>query len=207
MDFDNKHLELYVYDSELNEIFRVEGCGKESLISKVLTLKLSHEDMSHDPDFELAVANQNRFTFFNQDDADSLVKQSLTVRNPVIDNVAFQKKFGFDAQPATKKNLDFRMELLKEEYEETTTAYGNKDAEEVVDGLVDLIVIALGTLHLAGVSVNKAWSEVYRANMSKKRGVKKGREQSGGWDVMKPEGWIAPNHEGNHGTLDELLNS
>lgn len=123
----------------------------------------------------------------------------------IEDNKAFQKKFGFDEKPLTMEQLAFRMQLLKEEMDETVAAYKNSDAEEWVDGHVDILVIALGNLHLAGVDVEKAWKEVFRANMSKERGVKPGREESGGFDVMKPEGWKAPDHSDNHGKLDELF--
>lgn len=123
----------------------------------------------------------------------------------IEDNKEFQKKFGFDSQPLTKENLQFRMDILTEEFLETTKAFREKNAEEWVDGHIDLLVIALGNLHLAGVDVEKAWKEVFRANMSKIRGVKKGREQSGGFDVMKPEGWKPPSHKDNHGVLDELF--
>ncbi len=121
------------------------------------------------------------------------------------DNVAFQKKFGFDSEPLDKEKLSFRMSLLNEEFHETFKAYQDEDAEEWVDGHIDLLVIALGNLHLAGVDIEKAWAEVVRANMSKERGIKKGREQSGGFDVIKPEGWKGPDHSDNHGTLDELF--
>lgn len=97
------------------------------------------------------------------------------------------------------------MSLLREEFEETWTAHLNGDAEEIVDGHIDLLVIAIGNLYLAGVDVEKAWDEVFRANMSKVRGVKPGRESSGGFDVYKPEGWKAPSHKDNHGVLDELF--
>lgn len=121
------------------------------------------------------------------------------------DNIAFQKKFGFDEQPLTPEQLRFRLMLLREEFEETWDALINKDPEELVDGHVDLIVIALGNLHLFGVDIERAWSQVFDANMAKIRGVKKGREESGGFDVMKPEGWKAPNHEDNHGKLPDIL--
>lgn len=121
------------------------------------------------------------------------------------DNVAFQKKFGFDAEPLDYAKLAFRLSLLTEEMAETASAFANMDSEEWVDGHIDLIVVALGNLHLAGVDIEKAWKEVFRANMSKVRGVKPGRENSGGFDVMKPEGWVAPSHKDNHGVLDEVF--
>lgn len=124
----------------------------------------------------------------------------------MIDDIkAFTQKFKFGEEVFDKKKLAFRLDLLSEEYNETMKAWRDGDAEEIVDGLIDLIVISIGTLELAGVDVQKAWDEVMRANMSKKRGVKKGREHSGGFDVVKPEDWVGPNHSGNHGILDEIV--
>ncbi len=115
------------------------------------------------------------------------------------------KKYGFFNEEFDLKKLVFRMELLQEEFEETTQAVIDGDAEEIVDGLIDLIVIAIGTLELAGVNTEKAWLEVMRANFDKQRGIKPGRESSGGFDVVKPVGWRGPNHENNHGKLDNVL--
>ena len=123
----------------------------------------------------------------------------------IEDNKAFQKKYGFDSEPMNQEKLDFRMVLLKEEFIETMEAHQDKDAEEWVDGHIDMIVIAMGNLHLAGVNVKEAWNKVYQANMSKVRGIKEGRESSGGFDVIKPPGWKAPDHTDNHGKLDELF--
>lgn len=199
----NNGTKLYVFDRETQEL--KDHWSEDTLVSQVLKLKLGDSNLKDDPAYELAVQSLDRFVFLTRQEAEDMLKTALTVRNPIIDNVTFQRKYRFDEKPVDKKNLDFRMELLKEEYEETTKAYEEGDAEEFVDGLIDLVVIALGTLHLSGVSANEAWSEVFRANMSKVRGVKPGREQSGGFDVYKPEGWIAPDHSNNHGDLDELF--
>lgn len=123
----------------------------------------------------------------------------------ITDNKEFIQKFGFDLEPFTQDKLDFRMDLLTEEFIETHTAYMQKNAEELVDGLIDLIVIAVGTLHLAGVDPQTAWDEVHRANMTKERGIKPGREQSKGFDVIKPAGWVGPSHVGNHGVLKDVF--
>jgi predicted HAD superfamily Cof-like phosphohydrolase len=122
------------------------------------------------------------------------------------DNKRMQKHFGMDREPLTLEQLKFRVQsLLNEEMGEALEALDDKNAEELVDAHIDLMVIALGNLYLMGVDINKAWKEVYRANMSKVRGVKPGREESGGFDLMKPEGWVPPNHSDNHGVLDELF--
>ena len=104
-----------------------------------------------------------------------------------------------------KAFLKFRIDFLQEELDETKKAYETMDGEELVDGLIDLCVVAIGTLDAFGVDAYKAWDEVLKANMSKNVGVKEGRPNPLGLpDLMKPEGWTAPSHEGNHGIFDDL---
>jgi len=105
-----------------------------------------------------------------------------------------------------RKFLEFRIAFLEEELNETKEAFANNDPEEIVDGLIDLCVIAIGTLDAYGVNAHKAWDEVLRANMSKEPGIKPERPNPLGLpDLMKPEGWTAPSHEGNHGSLTDAL--
>ena len=101
--------------------------------------------------------------------------------------------------------LHFRVAFLKEEFDETFKATGEKDAEEIVDGLIDLCVVAIGTLDLMGVDAEKAWNMVFNANMAKEVGVKESRPNPLGLpDLIKPEDWTAPDHTGNHGLLVNL---
>ena len=104
------------------------------------------------------------------------------------------------------KYLDFRLAMCQEELTETVDAVKAKDPEEVVDGLIDLVVFALGTLDVFGVDTATAWNAVYAANMAKHVGVKEGRPNPFGLpDLMKPEDWVAPSHAGNHGHIDKAL--
>jgi predicted HAD superfamily Cof-like phosphohydrolase len=102
--------------------------------------------------------------------------------------------------------LRFRLDFLHEELGETENAAKAGipiDAEEVVDGLIDLCVVAIGTLDALGVDAHQAWDEVHQANMSKEVGVKETRPNPLGLpDLVKPAGWIAPSHDGNHGLLN-----
>lgn len=101
--------------------------------------------------------------------------------------------------------LHFRVAFLKEEFDETFKAVGEKDAEEIVDGLIDLCVVAIGTLDLMGVDAHEAWHVVNKANMAKEVGVKESRPNPLGLpDLVKPEGWVAPSHAGNHGLLNNI---
>ena len=63
--------------------------------------------------------------------------------------------------------LEFRIDFLKEELDETEAALVSMDAEEIVDGLVDLCVVAIGTLDAFGVDAYQAWNEILKANMAK----------------------------------------
>ena len=104
------------------------------------------------------------------------------------------------------KYLEFRLSMCREELDETVQAYETKDPEEIVDGLIDLCVFAIGTLDVFGVDPNEAWDRVYRANMEKSSGVKPGRPNPFGLpDLIKPEDWKAPNHEGNNGLFSHAF--
>jgi len=129
--------------------------------------------------------------------------------NWVKDISDMQDKFGVHEwvlDPANKDKLKdflvFRLDFLEEEFEETVLAYANKDPEEIVDGLIDICVIAIGTLLAFGVDAEQAWDAVHKANMSKESGVKPERPNPLGLpDLLKPEGWKNPSHKGNHGNL------
>jgi len=100
------------------------------------------------------------------------------------------------------KFLQFRIDFLKEELNETIQAFADGDKEEIVDGLIDLIVIAVGTLDAFDVDGRKAWKEVLKANMSKEVGIKETRPNPLGLpDLVKPTGWTGPDHKGNTGNL------
>jgi len=102
--------------------------------------------------------------------------------------------------------LSFRLKFIQEEFEETLQAAVNDDPEELVDGLIDLCVVAIGTLDAFGIDAHKAWDAVHTANMSKERGVKPERPNPLGLpDLMKPEGWTGPSHEGNHGLFEKMV--
>ena len=101
--------------------------------------------------------------------------------------------------------LNFRMSFLDEELNETKKAVREKNAEEIVDGLIDLCVVAIGTLDSMGIDSYDAWNKVLRANLQKEVGVKPERPNPLGLpDLIKPAGWKAPSHAKNHGLLTKL---
>lgn len=130
------------------------------------------------------------------------------------------KKVAEGDTESLRKFMQFRIDFLKEELLETAKAAGlqpalnadnelvfirsgaDTDAEEIVDGLIDLCVVAIGTLDAFGIDAYKAWDAVHTANMTKEPGVKPSRPNPLGLpDLIKPEGWTAPSHENNHGKI------
>lgn len=105
-----------------------------------------------------------------------------------------------------KELMKLRMRMLTEEYAETMNAYLQGDAEEVIDGLIDLCVIAIGTLDIAGVNGELAWQKVLTANLEKEVGIKEGRPNPLGLpDLVKPTNWKAPDHSDNHGAMRRMI--
>jgi NTP pyrophosphatase (non-canonical NTP hydrolase) len=102
--------------------------------------------------------------------------------------------------------LNFRFKFLQEEIDEGLEAIDERNSEEVVDALIDLVVVAVGTLDVLGVDFAQAWREVLRANMNKEVGVKESRPNALGLpDLIKLPGWVPPDHTCNHGILPDIL--
>lgn len=115
------------------------------------------------------------------------------------------EKFGFHQ---AKFDLDFfkhRLRFLHEELKEIEDSAETGKAEGIVDGLIDLIVVAVGTLDLGQVDSQMAWDRVHFANMSKERGTNPSRHGAGTFDLIKPPGWKAPEHGDNVGIFPEIL--
>ena len=111
--------------------------------------------------------------------------------------------------------LKFRIDFLQEELDEMRKAVvdrqagkidANTAADDTVDALIDLCVVAIGTLNAFDVNADEAWNRVHRANMSKKVGIKESRPNPLGLpDLIKPEGWTAPTHADNVGMLNKVF--
>ena len=115
-----------------------------------------------------------------------------------------KKVEAFDG-PKLVQMLRFRNNFLMEEMRELQAATEEGNAEEVLDALIDLCVVAIGTMDLLDMDMEEAWDDVLRANMSKENGVKPSRPNPLGLpDLIKPPGWRGPDHTGR---ADVLLNS
>lgn len=84
-----------------------------------------------------------------------------------------------------------RAELIREEAAETIAAIEAGKLVDTIDGLCDLIVVALGCAIEMGVDLEDFWNEVHGSNMAKQGGAT--REDG---KKLKPEGWLPPNLRG-----------
>lgn len=111
--------------------------------------------------------------------------------------------------------LKFRIDFLQEELDEMRKAVVDRQtgkidattaADDTVDALIDLCVVAIGTLNAFDVNADEAWNRVHRANMTKEVGIKESRPNPLGLpDLIKPEGWTAPTHADNIGMLNKVF--
>lgn len=146
---------------------------------------------------------------------DTNIKQDNSMNCAIVSADLAKMHEKFDVYPVVKKMnkeqlrnyLKFRFDMMREELDEAELAMSNKDPEEIVDGIIDLSVFALGTLDVFDVNIDTAWNVVHDANMAKTAGVKSERPNPFGFpDLTKPQGWTAPCHEGNHGLLARIFN-
>jgi hypothetical protein len=126
----------------------------------------------------------------------------------VQDIADMHRKFGVNEavrkmdKDKLKAFLEFRIRFLQEELDEMKNT---DDPAEVTDALIDLCVVAIGTMDALDINAHQAWDEVHRANMAKQVGVKASRPNPLGLpDLIKPEGWVAPSHDDNIGLLAKL---
>lgn len=127
----------------------------------------------------------------------------------VRDIAAMHEKFGvnpivreFDKEKL-KAFLQFRIDFLQEELNEMKAS---ETADDVVDALIDLCVVAIGTLDAFDVKSDISWDRVHAANMAKNPGVKPSRPNPLGLpDLIKPEGWTGPTHVDNVGLFSKIF--
>ena len=115
--------------------------------------------------------------------------------NSMSDDVAefHQKVLGLHSPPTpTLVSQEFvleRFKFLMEEVDEFLEAGLEGDLVKAVDGLLDTVYVALGTLFQMGIPAQACWDLVQQANMTKKLGVTK---RGNAVDAVKPIGWVGP---------------
>lgn len=113
---------------------------------------------------------------------------------------AFNAKFNLPTDDRSKATdlewLTYRLDFLEEELQETMLAAELGDVHELLDGLIDLIYVAVGTGVSLGLPLEEAWNRVHAANMQKIKVTFPEESKRGTtYDLLKPEGWKAPSFE------------
>ena len=90
-----------------------------------------------------------------------------------------QQHIGKHGQEMPQDVRDLRCRLIKEEHDELIEALGNGDDVGTVDGVIDLIYVALGTLVSMGIPDLVLWREIHDNNMRK---LNRGRIEGGKLD-------------------------
>lgn len=126
----------------------------------------------------------------------ALLLQRSKYQSMFKDVLDFHNMLGYEPN-TTKKRVtiplqQFRDALLKEEFKEYMDAVKAGDKEKQLDGLIDLIYVAIGTILVHGWDGEAAWHRIQLANMAKIPGIGKRTKDLGVIDALKPPGWVAP---------------
>lgn len=100
----------------------------------------------------------------------------------------FQAKFDMPKHKFKSSFLGERQEMMYEELCEYSKACVDNDPEGALDALVDLVYFAIGTATSLDWDFNEAFRRVHAANMNKVRAF----TERSAIDLVKPEGWVAP---------------
>lgn len=106
-------------------------------------------------------------------------------------------------QPPEEAALSFTQ--MREEAYEYRDANEERDYINVVDSVLDELYFCYGILYKLGLTENMIddmFTAIHNANMSKKKGVKEGREGFDAADAGKPKDWIDPKQ-----AMGEILNA
>lgn len=106
-------------------------------------------------------------------------------------------------QPPDHTLLGFRAALVEEEYQEINDAlhkisfaYNYENQCELLDGLVDLVYVAVGFAVALGLPFDDAFREVHRANMAKVDPDTGKVTKDADGKVLKPANWTPPDYAG-----------
>lgn len=134
-------------------------------------------------------------------------REERTIVDLIGDVEALHRKFGMPPMVKhpgflSEEDMEFRIKFLEEELEEIRVAYYEQgDLEQFLDGLLDLIYVAIGTGYLMNLPLAEGWQRVQSANLAKQRVEHSGESKRGSrLDLKKPPNWRPP-------TFRDLLNA
>lgn len=128
--------------------------------------------------------------------------QSNPAENPdlIQDIKNFHEKFDLAPRavnaPLDKDLMKFRIRFLAEELKEINKAAAEGNLPDLLDGIVDLVYVAIGTAYTQNMNFAEAWQRVQAANMAKEKVSSENPGKRGhSSDIVKPKGWTAPCHK------------
>lgn len=109
------------------------------------------------------------------------------------DIVSFHKGAGqipeqFKPHIVSASTEKLRRTLVEEEVHELFEAMYGMQLDKIADGIVDSIVVLIGTAVAYGIDIRPIWDEIHKTNMAKFRG---GSIREDG-KVLKPPDWQPP---------------
>lgn len=82
-------------------------------------------------------------------------------------HVTFGHPVKVEPQLLPRDRSDFRMELIREEFDELVDAEADRDLVEMADALGDLVYVIYGFAHELGIPLDDVVREIHASNMSK----------------------------------------
>jgi len=118
------------------------------------------------------------------------------------DVLAFHQKMGLPTslipRMLDQEQFLYRLRFKREELQELEDWFFQQDMVKVVDSLLDLAYVIMGTAVEMGVPWNSCWAHVHAANMKKQRdGGSADMGYAGRYKnrILKPDGWEPPDNE------------
>ena len=112
--------------------------------------------------------------------------------NPFRDQEKFMRACDQTVEGFNENQNKLYIDLIEEEFKELKDAIAAGDLVEQLDALEDILVVAIGAIHSAGMNGEGGWKEVMRTNFAKiDKETGKVRKREDG-KVLKPVGWTPP---------------
>lgn len=96
-----------------------------------------------------------------------------------------------DSPSVSADEFKLRVSLIVEEMQELVAAIEDGDLVGMADGIVDSLVVVIGTASCLGIEIGPLWDIIQENNMSKITGPIRADGKR-----LKPEGWKPPDVEG-----------
>ena len=113
--------------------------------------------------------------------------------NPFKDQQKFMEACGQTTDRVNWDQFDLYVNLIDEEFnDELKEAIANKNHQEKLDALIDILVVTIGAIHSMGADGEGAWNEVMRTNFAKIDPATGKVTKRADGKILKPANWSPP---------------